>query len=162
MTKRGDPFLEPLLVELERDGVAYRLLPPEDAEHRAAQERWERAFPVASWGRVDWEKVPGSTRLAVHDYDAAGERVRELLAGAARPGEPVWVMWSNALRPMLRLPAAAVAKHAALVVEVDWDTWIFDGEPAWCIEHYHEDELCFGRAPAPPRGTPGGREEEGG
>lgn len=153
MTKRGDLFLEPLLVELGRDGVAYRLLAPEDAEHRAAQERWERAFPVASWGRVDWEKVPGSTRLAVHGSDAAGERVRELLAGAARPDEPVWVMWSNALRPMLLLPAAAVAKHAALVIEVDWDTWIFDGGPAWCIEHYHEDELCFGRAP----GGSGGR-----
>jgi hypothetical protein len=66
--------------------------------------------------------------------------------------ERVAVMWSDGLLPMLVIPISAAAHHAEGILMVDWDTWIFDADAhsdaRWCIEHYHEGELCLGRAEA--------------
>jgi hypothetical protein len=141
--------LDALIAAIRADGGRVDVLPPEDAEHRARQARLEDAFPFVTWGRVDWPRVPDHAILRTEDPDRLAGRVREWLEKVG-DADRVAVMWSDGALPMLVIPTAAAAERAEEILMVDWDTWIFDAESdgaaRWCIEHYHEGELCLGRA----------------
>ncbi len=142
--------LRDLLAALRAEGDHADVLPPEDAEPRARQGRLEDAGPFVPWGRIDWPRVPGAAILRTEDPDRLVDQIRAWLG--ERVDERVAVMWSNGLLPMLVIPASAAGRFAEEILMVDWDTWIFDaGTDAaarWCIEHYHEGELCLGIASA--------------
>jgi hypothetical protein len=48
---------------------------------------------------------------------------------------------------MIRVPETVLRAEMTPLLEVDWDTWILSPESRWCIEVYHEGEVCFGRRP---------------
>jgi hypothetical protein len=58
----------------------------------------------------------------------------------------VIVFWSNALRPAIQISVDALLRHAVPIIAADFDTWIISKAKGWCIEVYHEGELCFGYA----------------
>lgn len=139
-----DHRVAPLLAAIREGGGAVAVLPPGDGGHLARQARLEAAFPFVFWGRIDWASVPGAEIVRTEDTDAIVARIRAWLAADGASGE-LCVMWSDGGLPMLVLPASAVSHHAEEIVMLSWDTWIFPPDAAWCIERYHEGELCFGR-----------------
>jgi len=136
--------LHALIAALRADGGDVDVLPPEDAEHVARQSRLEAAFPFAPWGRIDWPRVPGAAIVRTEDPDRLVEQIRTWVREIGDGGERVGVMWSDGLMPMLVIPISAAANHAEEIVMVAWDAWIFPEDARWCIEHYHEGELCLG------------------
>jgi hypothetical protein len=107
--------------------------------------RWiEDRFP-ADFGRIDWRKVPGSScRRCATDAERDALFRAALERHCADPDRPVVVVWGNALKPVLQLSAAHALEHATLLLDADFDTWIYSPQGDWLIEHYHEGELCSG------------------
>jgi hypothetical protein len=128
--------------------VSYRLLPPDAAEHQQSVAWLERAFPIASWGRIDWERVPEHRQLVWHEEGELVRALSKLIRGAAHESTEVLVLWTDASKPLLALAAREVLRHAADLLDVDWDAWILCPAENWCIEVYHEGEICFGAPPA--------------
>jgi hypothetical protein len=108
---------------------------------------WQQSFPFASWGRVLWEEVPNSVCIAWSEkWNDLVHSFQTLCSEQKLLNPTVVIVWSNALKPALSTSLDAVRRHAAVIFEADFDTWIICQTDRWCIEVYHEGELCFGRA----------------
>lgn len=141
--------LQRLVTSLKLTGENYRLINRSDVEYEAVASWLETTFPISSWGRIDWGRVPDAR---CSSWSSTADLVYQLqqLADFPKVQHEVAVMWTDDEKPLIMLPFRAVLRHAARVVEVDWDCWIFDPNDAWCIEVYHEEELCYGIAPWAP------------
>lgn len=133
---------------LEVTGFSYRLLA--EAERDALDRWWQTHFPFASWGRIQWSAVQ------YHVCQEWTERWKDLpdrfhaLCEAEHLQDPeVTIIWSNALRPVLHCTLRAARDHAVTIFEADFDIWIVCPSQQWCIEVYHEGEICFGKANTP-------------
>ncbi len=146
-----DPLASDVMEAAARLGLAparVELLAPDTAAHRLVDEWLRTRFPIARWGRIDWAGVPGSTR-ATWDFPAdAGEEITRIVASLPPAEGDVHFVWSNALRPIARLPRSVLASDVSPLLELDWDTWILALDEGWCIEVYHEGEVCFGFSPS--------------
>ncbi|MCU0537120.1 MAG: hypothetical protein MUD14_24815 [Hydrococcus sp. Prado102] len=58
----------------------------------------------------------------------------------------VIILWGNGLKLPLRIKLDVLLKHAQMVFAEDFDTWVYSDRDKWCIEIYHEGEICFGYA----------------
>lgn len=61
-------------------------------------------------------------------------------------GDPyVFLTWDGQI--VIELKLSALLEAGEVIFYMSWDIWIFTPEYGWCIECYHERELCFGRSP---------------
>jgi hypothetical protein len=142
-----EPQPLPLLcTALTMTGDRFVLVEPGDQAHSAHEQWLQRAFPIASWGRIDWKRVPDRECYRWSDRSEASGLFTRVTRNLNRDSN-VSVMWTDAMKPVLLLELATVARHLMRILDVDWDCWIFDREEGWCIESYHEGELCVGRSP---------------
>jgi hypothetical protein len=107
----------------------------------------ENSFPIAHWGRIFWENVPKSDRLKCKSFAESVEAIKYLTEKHELNDSLVTVCWTNLLTPNLEIHLKVMLKYAEEVLAVDFDTWIICPEKEWCIEIYHEGEVCFGYAP---------------
>lgn len=116
-----------------------------DAEARNTTDWIEKHFPIASWGRINWEQVPNCIRKYWHHQDDfLPLYFREIVDNEHLKGN-VTISWTNALRMPIYLDIEIALKYAQTIFEEDWDTWIFSVESNWCLEVYHDEgEICFG------------------
>jgi hypothetical protein len=150
MIKSNDAYqamdlVKKLMQALNTARENYVVLSADESERVAA---WlESSFPIASWGRITWSKLPdGDCRSWANKWNDLPATFADL-CNVFGLGEPeVVVLWTNALRPALRMSLGGVRRHAAQIFEMDWDTWIVCPSGGWCIEVYHEGEICFGKA----------------
>lgn len=132
------------LAMLDAAGTPYVLIWPEQL-----RENWlGRHFP---WdiGRIDWTAVAGSRRIAWQDpaaRDAACLAAMTALWSSA--DEALTLVWGNALKPGLRLSAAAVRQHLGELLDADFDTWLSSETGDWLLECHHEGEIAYGRLPS--------------
>jgi hypothetical protein len=147
MNSRNREFLiQEVLESLDSGGEQYRILPSELRGGSVQAIEWmKRAFPIAQWGRVLWSAVPESVCI---EWREMRDLVTSFHALCEKEdlGDPIVVVaWSNALRPSLELRLSVVIRHAKPIFEMDFDTWVICEANFWCIECYHEGELCLGR-----------------
>jgi hypothetical protein len=136
-----------LLAQLDAESVSYRIIwadlpTAEQPTHWIAEN-----FPIAWWGRIDWSLVPASVEKTWHNYSDLVAIFRQLIVDQQLGNANAIATWSDASSLSLELNLDAVARHAELVFQASWDTWILCPDQSWCIECYHEGELCFGREP---------------
>lgn len=134
-----------LLAQLDAESVSYNIIwadlpTTEQPTHWIAEN-----FPIAWWGRIDWSLVPGYVEERWHNYDDLATTFRQLIVDQQLGNPNAIATWSDASSLSLELSLNIVARHAELVFQASWDTWIVCPERSWCIECYHEGELCFGR-----------------
>lgn len=104
-------------------------------------------FPVASWGRVDWDKFGGKKMCCKFESNQdAAEKARNLLANEIH-GEKIILSFSNGLTSDLLVDPEEILDCLWEIFDEGFDVWILDFKGAWCLEKYHEGELCFGRRP---------------
>jgi hypothetical protein len=129
----------------------YFVLPPDESSNATA---WlERTFPTATWGRILWSLIPGSNCRTWKDKWKDLPQVFVELCDAHNLQNPeVIIAWTNSLKPALRMSLDVVQRHAIPIFEMDFDTWVICESPGWCIEIYHEGEICFGKADQPNNG----------
>ncbi len=125
----------------------YTFLTTDEAER--ITEWLYQSFPFTSWGRINWSRLPGYT---CYPWDIKAidlvDTFQSLCHTESLQNVEVVILWTNMLIPLLQCKIEAVRACAAAVFETDFDTWIVCQEHQWCIEVYHEGELCFGRITA--------------
>ena len=105
----------------------------------------ESLFPVA-FARVDWEKLPGAICRNWHTDQERLELVSNCLEKYIHDLEnDIIIAWSAGI-PAIRTKVRDAYTCLTEILEVDWETWIYDPESNWLIESYHEGEVCSGRS----------------
>jgi hypothetical protein len=106
--------------------------------------KWlERSFPIASWGRIDWTGVEGSVCLKWLDDFELSSNLQTILLERHLMGKVV-VAWTDAMKMPIEVDVDVLSKHCQPIFDEDWDVWICSLDYGWCIEVYHEGEICFG------------------
>lgn len=109
----------------------------------------EKNFPITSWGRINWEEVPNCTcRLWENDYSKIVSYFQEIVKTNCLDGY-VQIEWDNLLLRPLYLKIDVVQRHIEYITEQSFDTWIYSPYFKWCVEIYHEGEICFGYSTLP-------------
>jgi hypothetical protein len=136
-----------LLAQLDAELVPYQIIWA-DLPTAEQPTHWiSENFSIAWWGRIDWNLVPDRVEKTWHNYHDLTATFRQLIIEQRLGNPSAIVTWSDASALSLELSLSAVARHAELVFQASWDTWIACPDQSWCIECYHEGELCFGRKP---------------
>ncbi len=128
---------------LDTNAERYSVIVPGSEEMRNLSAWLKHVFPIASWGRVDWNRVPNNICRKAESTQQQEECVIEICRSHQLRGEVV-VLWTNELKPGLRMSLETFLRNVAPLAEEDWDTWIMSEADGWCIEIYHEGEVCFG------------------
>ena len=145
---RKQDFIIPGVVKILKDRQEnYEVLLPETEKNKALISWFENHFPIASWGRIEWEKVKGKTCYAWQDDSELLKNLEKICRGNQLKKQAVFITWNNALRASLYLRMDLVCNYALEIFQEDFDTWIICLDEGWCIEIYHEGEICFGRCP---------------
>jgi hypothetical protein len=131
------------LVEiLNQTDVSYEIIPALTYEAEALTEWLEINFPITRWGRIDWQNVKGECAFTDNE-ERITQLIQELSYKQKLDGYVV-VFWSNVRKPSLKLPFKEALKYLGDLIAEDMDTWICNQDENWCIEVYHEGEVCFG------------------
>ena len=147
MTRKDPPVYPEVLNYLRQEGETFNLLKPDSQEALTTAE-WINNFPIASWGRIDWSKVPNSScKTWTNDSELLSAFKRILVESKLdeKLEISVIVLWGNALTPPLQINLNVLLKYANEIFYEDWDTWVYSESDNWLIEVYHEEEICFGR-----------------
>ena len=145
MTEKYEPQIPHVAEELRRAGEDFALLTIKDA---AANTEWlKNNFPIVSWGRINWEKVPNSTCIQYYDdYDLLLSAFEDIVAQQQLEyNQNLIISWANALTLPILIDMEVLRKHAESIFAEDWETWICNEQDGWLIENYHDGEICFGK-----------------
>jgi hypothetical protein len=105
-------------------------------------------FPV-SFVTIDWKQVPDHGSLAWIDDDDRAAKLAEALAinGVVDAGTPLVVEWAGGPGVQVRLPLSQLARHAAVLLAMDMDTYCWAVGHRWAIEVHHDGMIHWGVAP---------------
>lgn len=137
------PVTPLIAAHLTQANEKFSLLEADSQEALAASEWLEQNFPIDSWGRIAWNVVPGSFCVALTDFSELSLAFEKLIAENKLKGR-VTVLWTNVLKSPLEIDLEVVLRYSNLFFKEDWDTWINSSKDGWCIEVFHDGEICFG------------------
>jgi hypothetical protein len=144
MTNKYEPQTPSIVEQLRRTGETFELLTIQDT---AANTQWLKSnFPIASAGRINWEKVPESVCIEYFDDSElllAFERI--VAQQQLEDNLNLTVSWGNALTLPIQINMEVLRKYAESIFAEDWETWICNEQDGWLIENYHDGEICFGK-----------------
>jgi hypothetical protein len=142
--KNSSKFIRPYIADyLVENQEEFELLKPGSEEENISSEWLKKKFPIASWGRIDWSRVQDSTCIQWSEISEQVPIFDKIIADNGLGGDVV-VLWTNASKMALKAKLAMIMKYSQMTFDEDWDTWICNLEGNWCIELYHEGEICFG------------------
>ncbi|NER38835.1 MAG: hypothetical protein F6J93_33585 [Oscillatoria sp. SIO1A7] len=127
---------------LEDAGELFILLDT-PAEAFYTSEWIQEHFPIASWGRIDWDKVPNCLCKSWQEDDDLLIHFQDIVKVKKIKGY-VTVTWFDASKMSIYLDIKVIFNYAEIIFQECWDTWIFSDRENWCLEVYHEGEICFG------------------
>ena len=142
MTSRYKPQAPSIVNDLRESGETFKLLSSQDS---ILNTEWiENNFPIASWGRIDWSKTSESFCTRYRE-DSELVTALEKIVEERKLGGILIISWSNALTLPIKISMEVLRKNAANIFYEEPDTWICNEQDQWCIEHYHDNEICFGK-----------------
>ena len=128
---------------LKQAGEQFTLLEIDTQEALLASEWLETNFPFVSWGRINWNIVPNNLCLNWDDTDELVSVFEKIVLENKLKGS-LTVLWTNALKAPLKINMGVMLKYAEAIFEEDWDTWVYSEKDNWCIEIFHDGDICFG------------------
>ncbi len=141
-----DPLVINYLIQAQEE---FTLLMPDSQENLVATEWLEKNFLIASWGRIAWNEVRGSSCKNWDDFSELLSAFEKLVSENIPENKlsgTVIIFWGNASTPGLRIKLSVFLKYLEAMLEEYSDAWVCSEEDKWCIEVYHEGEICFGAA----------------
>lgn len=146
MTNGRNLLEEELLSDLDENKAIYSNYKFASEKSKSLLNWFKSHFPIAWWGRVDWKSIDDYTNHTWSDTEDVKRIVRQFIKTNQLKGN-ILIFWSDASLPVLEMDLQTAFDNIEPIVEIDWDTWIFSPEEGWCIEIYHEGEICFGYSP---------------
>lgn len=134
------PSVVDYLIQAEEE---FNLLKPDSQEAFAASEWLEKNFPIASWGRIAWNEVIQSSCATWTDTSELLSAFEKIVVENKLEGSVI-VLWTNALKLPMRIKLSVLLNYSQAIFEEDWDTWVYSEKDKWCIEVFHDGEICFG------------------
>ena len=142
MINKYEPQIPLIVEQLRQSEENFELLTSQDTE---ANTEWLKSnFPIASAGRIDWQKVPQSSCIKYSEDNELLSAFEKIVSEQQLGGNLI-VSWSNGLTLPIRVDMNLVKKYAAEIFEEDWETWICNEQDEWLIENHHDGEICFGK-----------------
>ena len=142
-TRSKNPEIRSIINSLETENSEYEILLP---GKQLSPEWLEANFPIAWWGRIDWQQVSSGECYQWNTETEAADYFHEICQKKEIENPIVVIAWTNALNPEIKLRLEAVKKHLLAILQADLDTWIMCPSDKWVIEMYHEGEMCFGKS----------------
>lgn len=143
MNNKYKPFNPRVSKILKDNGEIFSIIEL-DADNYLSSSSWiKENFPILSWGRIDWSKVPNSLRVDFSDNSELESIFQSIVSKKGLSGE-VNISWTNALLLPIEMDIKLASKYAEQIFEEDWDTWIYSRKDMWCIEVHHSGEICLG------------------
>lgn len=136
---------------LAQQGVGARLLSADCSESDEISAWLEASFPMAAWGKIDWEKVSDSHSLEWRSPEEVLKAFRYMynalgLERSMKSETIIFVIWSNALDPILVLQWDGFIAHKEEVLRADSTLWVICKEKNWCMEKNGVGTFSFGLA----------------
>lgn len=142
MNNRYKPLIPSIVEELRESEEDFKLLTIQDT---TANTEWlKNNFPIASAGRINWEKVPESMCIKYFGDLELLSAFEKIVAQQQLEGNLI-VSWTNARTRPIKVSMEVLKKYAEEIFAEDWETWICNEQDKWLIENYHEGEICFGK-----------------
>ena len=144
MTNKYKPQIPSIVEELRSAKENFELLTIQDT---TANTEWlKNNFPIASAGRINWEKVPESLCIKYFGDSELFSAFEKIVAQQQLEGNlNLIVSWGNALTLAIQIDMEVLRKYAESIFQQDWETWICDEQNEWLIENHHDGEICFGK-----------------
>jgi pimeloyl-ACP methyl ester carboxylesterase len=137
-----------VIAALRREGISFDVLGKGSPEEAAAV-AWLNTFPIEPWGRIGWSRVKNADCREWVTWDdmirTYGDLLDRVQDDLRQTDAPILLVWFDAGLPVVRVPFAALRACGAEILDEDFDVWILCPLQRWCIEKYHEGELCYGR-----------------
>jgi hypothetical protein len=130
---------------LNKNSETYKIYSSKGEEGRKIGEHLEKQYPIASWGRVEWDKVDKAIIYNTENHDEEVNAIKKICENCNLKGS-IFILWCDISKPCLSMDLSTALKYISDIIAEDWDTWILNLEDKWCIEVYHEGEVCFGYA----------------
>ena len=132
--------LQQLTTIFKADAIQFKINPSEPVTV------WlEDNFPIAYWGRVLWSSVDGARCESYTDLAHASQIINRLILNEGLGNPSVIILFSNAISPAIEIGLDTFTHFAPEIITQDFDLWICCKEDGWCLEIYHENEICWGR-----------------
>lgn len=97
------------------------------------------AFPITSWGRVDWSNIQNYGDLYNED------EIKVYLQNCfGTYSQTVYIIWDNARVPIIKTNLHQVLKVIDDVTAVSFDTWIYSPDIGYVIEYHHDGDIRIG------------------
>jgi hypothetical protein len=125
---------------LDRAGVAYVL-----ADDESLMAWIAGRFTIDQSSSIEWETVAQRQCVAAEGQDPSAWLGN--LADEKALGDPiVAVVFAASTAPSVRMRYGEFVAHADIVVDFNWQTWVFDPGSDWVIEFHHDLRWCWGRS----------------
>lgn len=139
--KSYELYLDTLQI-LKQNKEHYLLLEP-DSENAKLEEQWLGMHFPFDWGRVQWGDVPNSRCYKFKDNIEAGHIIKEFCKDFPSQDQ-IAIFWFDASFPTLIMDLEIALKYVSSLVEEDTNMWFLNKARKWCLEVYHEGEVCMG------------------
>ena len=137
-------FVPLFLQENQETQSLFTILDEGEEEFQIASEWLEAKMPIAPQGRINWEMISGKICLTWSNPSSLVNQLEDIVNEEKLCGD-VFVLWTNTLKKPVKASLTVVLSHAEKIVNEDWDPWICSITDDWCIEVFHDGEICFGR-----------------
>ena len=144
MSKRPRMFTPLFLQENQETQSLFTILNEGEEEFQVASEWLESKMPIAPQGRISWEIISDKVCSTWSSPSSLVTTLNSIVIEEKLCGD-VFVLWTNTLKKPVKASLTVVLSHLEKIVNEDWDTWICSITNDWCVEVFHDGEICFGR-----------------
>jgi hypothetical protein len=141
----SEKYIAASLAFLREHRLAHELLSSEEEIGLVA---WmAEAFPVARTSAltIDWNRAENPSCVTYQGESEAAKSTRSLVARLNLQDVQVVVMYSNGIRPSIRMTLGAFCVAADVLLAEDMETFVIDRENGWCLD-VTLDRACWGKA----------------
>lgn len=100
-----------------------------------------QSFPVASWGRIDWDKIDNKIELRSNDYIMIESILKEKGLNIL---EPVYFFFGDGPSPWLKTSLLKIFESLEDITWYKGDRYIYCDSPKFIIEFFHDDKITIG------------------
>ncbi|GAA0860332.1 hypothetical protein [Aliiglaciecola litoralis] len=134
-------LIRDLIDVFESSNTPFRLI-EEDKSKEECFDKLNLLAPFNSWSYIDWSKVVGQTTWEFDNWEEQSKSVNDCLSKLPKSGK-VFVLWFNALKPVLEIEVAVFRLHAMDIFSECSDTWVYDCAGKFVLECHHDGKLSF-------------------
>lgn len=105
---------------------------------------FEERFPVAAWGKIDWEKVDRKIEVG---YDPKNILPSLEKLFGKKVDTTVYILWSSARQPMIKTDLEKVVDFFDYIISVSPEKFVFNLELGYVLEILICNKMTIGVVP---------------